>query len=398
MFSGLLKRIQTKPVRIYYTFSFFREFMFFSGVLVPFFTEWGHLSLTQIQILQSWFMLWIFILEVPTGAIADYLGRKYSIFIGVLIDIVGVLVYVSTPEFGVFLLGEFLMAVAMALVSGADQALLYDTLRQNGREPESKKVFGRAHSFKLSGMLIAAPIGSIIAQYLGMTAPMYLSTIPLFLTAICVWLMPEPKNIEHQSESKRYLDVVKKGFSFFRQHPTLKIIAMDAVAIASVGYFVIWLYQPTAQSVGIPIIYFGFIHSLFVLAEILIASNFAKLEKIFKSSLNYVKFSSFITGAMFVLVAIWPSKASVILFTVLAGGFSLTRMEFVSAHMNKLIPSAERATVLSAISMLRRIALVVLNPIVGFMADYSLYLTLGLLGGLTFVVTIFSPIKKEMLD
>ena len=66
--------------------------------------------------------------------------------------------------------------------------------------------------------------------------------------------------------------------------------------------------------------------------------------------------------------------------------------------MNKLIPSAERATVLSAISMLRRIALVVLNPIVGFMADYSLYLTLGLLGGLTFVVTIFSPIKKEMLD
>ncbi len=395
---SLLQKIRAKPVRTYYAFSFFREFMLFSGVLVPFFTDWGHISQGQIQLLQSWFMLWIFILEVPTGAIADYLGRKNSILMGIIVDIIGVLVYVSAPQFGIFLLGEFLMAVAVALISGADQALIYDTAKEAGLEAESKKIFGRAHSFKLAGMLIAAPIGSIAAQYLGMSAPMYLSSIPLFFAALCIWLMPEPKKTEQESESRRYLEVVKKGALYFHRHPTLKFIAIDAMAIASIGYFIIWLYQPTALSVGIPLLYLGVIHSVFVLAEIFISSNFSRLEKIFGSSFNYLRFSAIITGAMFLMVAIWPSKISVIALVIVAGSLSLTRLEFISSHMNKLIPSTERATVLSAISMLRRIALVVLNPIIGFMADNSLALTLGVLGGLAILATFFSPLKREMLD
>lgn len=49
---------------------------FFAGVLVPFFTDWGGLSLNQMFLLQAWFFLWIFLLEVPTGALADKYGRR----------------------------------------------------------------------------------------------------------------------------------------------------------------------------------------------------------------------------------------------------------------------------------------------------------------------------------
>ncbi len=53
-----------------------------SGVVIPFFREWGRLSYTQIFLLQAWFMLMNFLLEVPTGAVADRFGRKASITAG----------------------------------------------------------------------------------------------------------------------------------------------------------------------------------------------------------------------------------------------------------------------------------------------------------------------------
>ena len=74
------------------------------GVLVPFFLEWGKISFTQIMILQSFFVFSKFILEIPTGAIADYFGRKTSIIFSALVMSIAVFVYSSYPNFYIFLL------------------------------------------------------------------------------------------------------------------------------------------------------------------------------------------------------------------------------------------------------------------------------------------------------
>src|SRR3989339_1470629 len=110
-----------------YAYAFFKDFAFFTAVLVPFFTQWGGISLVQVQLLQSWFSLWVFIFEIPTGAVADKIGRKHSIALGSLVVSLAVLVYGSIPRYEIFLLAELLFAVGYALVSGADEALIYDT-------------------------------------------------------------------------------------------------------------------------------------------------------------------------------------------------------------------------------------------------------------------------------
>ena len=112
---------------------------FFSGVLIPFFIDWGRISFTQVMILQSWFMFWIFILEVPSGVIADKIGRKKTLIISALAFSIGPLVYASYPNFYVFLLGELFFAIGLSFSSGAIEALLYDSLKQIGREKDSKK-------------------------------------------------------------------------------------------------------------------------------------------------------------------------------------------------------------------------------------------------------------------
>lgn len=369
----------------YYAFVLLTSAGFFSAVLVPFFTQWGHLSLLQVQLIQSWFMFWVFILEIPTGAIADYVGRKQSLILGALSFAVGAFLYGLVPNLLLFLIAEFFFALAIALLSGADQAWLYDTLVENDQENQAKKVLGRAEAFHLLGMLLAAPVGSVIASRWGINIPMLVSAIPYALAVVVGLSLREPKVHSPQSESTRYLTIVVEGLKYFAHHKKLRILALDAAIVAIASYFVIWLYQPLFISVGIDIAVFGFIHAGLLATEIFVSSHFQLLEKVF-SRWPFHKVTAVLTGAGFILAALIPSPITALIFILVAGGFGLTRITYMSAMIQPHIESHRRATVLSSVSMLRRFALVVFNPIVGVLADSSLRLALLVVGLIPLVV------------
>ena len=392
-----MKNIQNTIWR-YYAYSFFLNLSFFAAVLVPFFTDWGHISLFQTQLLQSWFMLCIFILEVPTGAIADFFGRKYSIALGAIIYGVATMVYGSTPRFEIFILGEFLMAAGVALASGADEALLYDALIESGKEKESKAILARAHTMKLLAIFIAAATGGLIVKQWGLNAPMYLTSIPYIFAAIIAFSIKEPAHQSHTSEKKRYITILKTGVHFFYTHNHLRRLALDGILVAAGGYFVMWLYQPLLQTIHIPIYYFGLGFMLLTASEIFISANFIRLEKLMGSSKKYFQYTALLTALPFFLVIAMPNIYTIGIFIILSGGFGWTRQELMAASMNKHIPSEHRATVLSSISMFRRFVLVLLNPLVGFIASKSLYGALFFVGLLPLAIFFFSPITEEAIS
>jgi len=368
-----------RNIFFYYFFVFLKDFLFFSAVLVPFYTQWGKIDQAKIQLLQSWFMFWLFLLEVPTGVVADYFGRKYSLALGALIFGLGVFVYSSFPRFEVFLLGEFLAATGAALTSGADEALLYDSLKEAGKENEAQKFFGFAETFRLIAILFSAPLGGLIASRFGLNFPMKFSALPLLVAAGIILVVKEPQK-GFQSESGRYWEIFKEGLSFFVKEKRFKILVVNGVLVSSASYFVIWFYQPLLQKINFPIIYFGLVHSLLSLSQVLVSANFAKLEKMFGSPRNYLRGSALITGFFFILVALFPRLETIFLFIIFSGGVGLTRMVYVSACLQKFIPSTQRATIVSSTSMFRRFFLMFLNPIVGFAAIKSPFLTLLFLG------------------
>ena len=120
---------------------------FVSAVLIPFFRDWGGLDFTRILTLNAWFMFCTFALEVPTGIIADRFGRKVSILLGGFVSMIAALVMISVPRLDVFFLAETLLALGVALMSGAGEALLYDSLVALGREGEAKRAFARFESW-----------------------------------------------------------------------------------------------------------------------------------------------------------------------------------------------------------------------------------------------------------
>lgn len=359
------------PINRLYVHAFFKNFAFFSAVLVPFFTDWGHISLLQIQLLQSWFSIWVFALEIPTGAVADFIGRKHSLTIGSIIIAFAVIIYGSVPSFAIFLLAELLFALGYALNSGADQALLYDTLKSQGREDESKKILGRSDALMLAGMMVAAPLGSVIASKFGLNAPQILTGIPMFITAAIAWSIPEPK-LHSGSESGKYIEIIKHGFNEIKINPIVRTLAIDSVVVSSAAYFVVWFYQPFMTSLHIPLAYFGIAHAILLASEILVSSNFSSIEKVLGSGKAYLKNSALLVTAVFVMAALYPSLFTLALLIFIGGGIGYTRATYISSIANKHIDTRHRATVLSSIGMVRRLALVPLNPAMGYVAGTSL--------------------------
>jgi hypothetical protein len=169
------------------------------------------------------------------------------------------------------------------------------------------------------------------------------------------------------------------------------------IFIASVAYFMIWFYQPMLELAGVDVAYFGFVHASFVVSQIVIMNNYERLETLLGSKKRLITFSALITGIMFIVGGLTSLIPIVLMVITVGGGFGLSRRPLFLSYMNKFISSSERATVLSAISMIRRLALVAINPFVGMMADWSLSYTLIILGVLAVFFSLISRVKEEHL-
>jgi MFS family permease len=105
-------------------------------VIVLFWLSHG-LNMTQVMLLQSIYAIGVIILELPTGALADFLGKKISLIIGSALFSLGMIYYGFSTQFWQFVTGELIAASGMAFISGADSSLLYEMLLQN---KQTKKI------------------------------------------------------------------------------------------------------------------------------------------------------------------------------------------------------------------------------------------------------------------
>ena len=360
----------------FFAFEFFSSFLFFAPVLIPFFSVWGKLSQFQIQSLQSWFLLVLFVCQMPTGVFADHIGRKYSLGLGCFLSAIGTVVYTSRPDFLVFMWAETFFGLGCAFVAGADQAFIFETLTELGRTDRKEWAFGTMSAISLTAMLMAAPIGSWIAGYNGVTAPMAASAIPFLVAAMVAFSLQEPKqNLPTQGITKSQIHKIRTGLSILRTHTQLRWLVLNSTLVSVAGYFVIWIYQGLLGRVNVPHSYFGYYHTGLVGVQVLAASQFGRLGALPNGIGRYLSLTALATSFGFLLAAWQLTHLNVIIFLI-CGGLGLTRQNLLAAQMSPFIPTDQRATILSAIGMIRQSLLFLLNPLVGVLIDYSAPLAL----------------------
>jgi MFS family permease len=379
-----------------YWFSFFRGLHFFSAVLIPFFILWGRISFTEIMILQAIFTFSMFLLEVPTGVVADLFGRKTSLVLASIVGVIAPLIYSSYPNFWVFAFAEFTWAIGATLISGADSALIYDSLKEREEEKKSKKVLSRYGSFGLAGIFFAALIGGLIAEYFGVRMAMMFTSAPMFIALMIALTFEEPRKHKKKQE-KTYLKTLEGGIKYLRGHKELRILMFDYIIIGTLAFFIIWVYQVILQDYNLSIRWFGFVHGAIVVGEIIILNNVERIEKMFGGKKNYLTYSSIIMGFLFLVLA-FVRNIYIALFSIfLIGSLGLTRKNLFSSYLNKFIESHNRATVLSVIAMFYSLSMATLDIVLGVLIDWNLKVGLIVVGVAIVVASLVSNMKEEHL-
>ena len=378
-----------------YVMTFFNSFFFMSGVLIPFFTDWGGLSLSQTLSLQSIFMVACFAFEFPSGALADRFGKKKSLCFSFCFASLGFFTYGITPDFKIFALAEILLALGISLTSGTISSFVSSTLKELGKSHLRKKVLGRTASFSMAGILISAPLGGIIAHYYGLRETMFLTVFsPIFALMIGLTLI-EPRN---GNKRKTFLEIIKAGALCFKQSKALRRLAIDRVVVQILCFFLIWIYQPLLKQEGVLIIYFGIVHAAICISQIVILNNFSCLERICGSKKNYLFFSSLICALSFCLIGFASTGLFwKILAILIISGFGLSRKILLDNYMLEHTEEAYQTTALSFVEMFRKIITAILYPLIGLLMEHSINYTFLCIGIILLIFTFIPILKDEYL-
>jgi MFS family permease len=161
-----------------------------------------------------------------------------------------------------------------------------------------------------------------------------------------------------------------------------------------------WLYQPMLLDLGIAIAFFGIIQATWIGVNILIMNNYERLEKFFGSKRRYLLFSALLTAIMLIcgsIAFIYAFLPVVLVSIILVTSFGWSRIPLIVSYMNKHIPSSERATILSTINMFHTLLMVIAYPLLGISAEWSLAMTLLILGIVGIGVSLVVRVKEEYL-
>jgi len=370
---------------------------FISSVIVPFFRGWGGLDFTQIMFLNGWFMFCCFALEIPTGTVADRFGRKISVVLACPIGVAAITLFLSYPHFAVFMLAEALFAVSYTLMSGAEEALVYDSLEQLGEAHTSKRVFAQLDAYKLGGILIGALAGSVIAKQLGITMPLRAQMIPLLVAFGLALTLREPPALDGGRTRRSYRETMVEGVRLLFTNASLRQLAIDMVCVNAVVWPIILLYQGLLERAGLDLVWFGTVHAGMALIQIAVLANVERIERLVGSRRRLLVLGALTPALGYALLgvsaAIWLVVPSIMLVCALG----LTRLPLFTSYMNKHLPSDVRATALSTASMLRTFAIALFNPLCGLIADHSLALTALFLAGCALLLALFSRVREEAL-
>jgi len=377
----------SKNIKTYYFYSTFAELLILGPILVLFLISKG-LSFTEIMVLQSISAIAVVLFEVPTGAVADKIGRKESILLGALLWAISLGFYVVGTSFPMFILAEVIFSLGATFKSGADNALIYDSLKVMGREKEFQSIEGKARSFAL----YAQAVGSIIAGFVyevNKNLPFLISVIFMLVTIIITLKFKEPP-IEGKvgKYGINYMQQIKESGKFIISHEKIKAIIIFTMMFFIFYRTAFYYYQPYMEAVKIPVRYFGIIFFVFnITAAFASKRSHWIMDKTKPKTLTYMALLMIISFVLMGAVKMWFGVFAILFQQVARGIYR----PVTTKYLNKHIPSDKRATVLSFQSLACNMSVAIAFPLMGVLKDHeNIFTTHMVLGIAMIILTVFT--------
>ena len=327
----------------------------------------------------AFFTAGMVIFEVPTGIVADTIGRRASYLLGTVTLAVTTLLYVLLWQveaaFWAWALVSIGLGLGFTFFSGAVEAWLVDALHATGFDGALESVFGKGQIVSGVAMLTGSVAGGYIAQVTNLGVPFVLRGIVLVLMfALAFAVMRDigftPSRGDGVARGMRRISSASIQYGW--RVPAVKWMMLASPFTAGVGFYAFYALQPyLLELYGDPEAYgiAGLVAAIVAGAQIVGGVAAPWIRKLFARRTSALIASTALSALTLALIGLIEHLSAVIALIVVWGLLFAASMPIRQAYLNGLIPSQQRATILSFDSMLGSTGGVVFQPVLGRSAD-----------------------------
>jgi MFS family permease len=330
---------------------------------------WQHqigMSMLQIMAVQGIFGCIVALFEFPSGYLADRLGYRRTLLLASLLLTAAWSLYIHAATLPRIILAEVPLGIGVALISGTDDALLFESLRVMGQDTTYLRWTGRMRFFGQS----AEALGALGAGWLFATAPhlpFLLQTLIAATTFGVALALREPAR-DHGSPPSHLAHLRHLARFTFQGEPALRWLLAALVLFGLASFVPVWTIQLYAIDCGVPETWLG---PIWASANFIVAIG-ALLSHRFERRLGLLP--TLFLGILLIAIGFFGMAAAHALWGFLFY-FALTLMRGLLSpilldRFQRLIPSSDRATLLSLQSLLFRLSFLALGPLAGWGIDH----------------------------
>lgn len=201
-----------KNIKLLYIIYFFSSMVFHRGIFVLYLLDCG-INNKQVGWLQLAFFWSNFLFEIPTGILGDKIGRKWSVFVSLVLLLINAIGMISFKHFYFFFVLFILEGIAFAFRSGANVALLYDSLRFIGKEGEYIKHISRISTISSIVLGISMTAGGYIKTF-SWNYVYLMYAFSVFIAAFFCYQLYE--NADDYKEDESLTEKIQENSSYIR--------------------------------------------------------------------------------------------------------------------------------------------------------------------------------------
>jgi MFS family permease len=321
--------------------------------------------------------------EVPTGIVADTIGRRMSYLLGTLTlsgaSLLYVLLWQMEAPFWEWAVVSLLLGLGFTFFSGAVEAWLVDALAATGYEGRLETVFGRGQIVTGAGMLGGSVAGGVIAQEVSLGTPFVLRGVILIVMFVVAFRLMHDVGFT-PAKGGRPLGEMRKitsnSIDYGWRVPAVKWLMVEALFTGGVGIYAFYALQPyLLELYGDPHAYTvaGLAAAIVAGAQILGGVAAPRIRARFHRRTTALLLTAGLSTISLALIGAIQNFWAVIGFTTVWGLLFAATMPIRQTYINGMIPSQQRATILSFDSMMSSTGGVWTQPLLGRVADSSGY-------------------------
>jgi MFS family permease len=371
----------------------------------------GGLNIFQVMIVNSVFTVGQMVFEVPTGVVADTIGRRASLLFAMLTLIIATVAYVLTPSLGLgiwgFIGASAILGLGFTFQTGTTEAWLVDALDATGWERPKERVFAWGQMASGCGMLVGSLLGGILGQ-LDLAWPYIVRAVLLAVAFVAVLVMVHdlgftPRPLRWSTFGEETRKILLAGTTFGWRSPVVRPL-LWASALGGVFFmYGFYAWQPyVLDLLGRDYVWLlGVVQAVFSLTGILGNALVGRIMRegarrreaprvlaLAAGAQGMLAWGIAMIGLVFAGPGFLPAGLAIGLWLVWGMVFGIAtpiRMSYINEH----IPSAQRATVLSLDAFFADAGGTVGQPALGWLSERASIPVAWLVGGTFIAATSF---------